>query len=47
MLKPNEYFLDCEVDFTLRFEHLEDDLNTMLTGIGHDPVKLVHVNSFR
>ncbi len=47
MLKPNEYFLDCEVDFMIRFEHLEDDLNAMLTGMGHKTVKLIKINSFR
>lgn len=47
MIKPNEYFLDCEVDFLIRFEHLEEDLNTMLSSLGHDEVKLIKTNSFR
>jgi len=47
MIKPNEYFLDCEVDFLLRFDHLQEDLNKMLAELGHDPVKLTPCNSFR
>lgn len=47
MIKPNEYFLDCEVDYLIRFEHLQDDLNAMLTTLGHKAVKLIPVNSFR
>lgn len=47
MVKPNEYFLDCAVDFLLRFDHLEEDLNVMLTKLGHNPVKLTPCNSFR
>lgn len=47
MLKPNEYFLDCEVDYLLRYEHLQDDLNAMLRKLGHDEVTLVQCNSFK
>lgn len=47
MRKPNEYFLDCEVDYLLRFEHLQEDLNKMLTALGHQPVTLIPCNSFR
>ena len=36
--------LDEEMDFVLRFENLEDDLNRMLTVSGHQPVQLPHVN---
>src|SRR5690606_21889116 len=47
MTKPNEYFLDCDVDYLLRFDHLEEDLNAMLAKEGFKPVKLQHTNSFR
>lgn len=47
MTKPNEYFLDCEVDFLLRFGHLQDDLNAMLTKLGHKTVILTPCNSFK
>lgn len=47
MLKPNEYFLDCEVDYLLRYEHLQDDLNKMLHELGHKEVRLVQCNSFK
>jgi hypothetical protein len=47
MIKPNEYFLDCDVDFLLRFEHLQDDLNAMLTKLGHNTVILTPCNSFK
>lgn len=47
MLKPNEYFLDCEVDYLLRYEHLQDDLNAMLRKLGHENVTLVNCNSFK
>ncbi len=47
MLKPNEYFLDVEVDCLLRFSHLNEDLNNMLRQRGIKEVKLVQCNSFR
>jgi len=47
MLWPNEYFLDVEVDFLIRFEHLQDDLNKMLTQLGLKTVRLIPCNSFR
>jgi len=47
MLKPDEYFIDTEVDFTIRFSHLNEDLNTMLRQRGIKEVKLVQCNSFR
>jgi hypothetical protein len=47
MIKPDEYFLDVPVDRLLRFDHLEEDLNHMLTDLGHLPVKLVQSNSFK
>jgi hypothetical protein len=47
MLQKEDYFLDCEVDFKLRFEYLQEDLNKMLIQLGQEPVKLVQVNSFR
>jgi hypothetical protein len=47
MLKPNEYFLDCKVDYQLRHDHLQDDLNDMLKKLGHKPVKLQRFNSFK
>lgn len=47
MLKPNEYFLDGDVDFMIRFEHLQEDLNDMLESRGLQPVKLIKCNSFR
>lgn len=47
MLKPNEYFLDKPVDFTLRFGHLQRDLDSMLRSIGHESVPLVKCNTFR
>ncbi|HEX7015531.1 MAG TPA: class I SAM-dependent methyltransferase [Cyclobacteriaceae bacterium] len=47
MCKPNSHFLDCEVDYTLRFEHLQEDLNAMLSELKIPPVKLQHTNSFK
>lgn len=47
MIKPNEYFLDATVDYLLRFDHLQEDLNFMLKELGHDPVQLIPCNSFR
>lgn len=47
MLKPDEYFLDVEVDFLLRFSHLQEDLNRMLKQLGMKKVKLRPCNSFR
>jgi len=47
MCKTNDYFLDCDVDFTLRFEHLQEDLDAMLTKLKIKPVKLQHTNSFK
>jgi hypothetical protein len=47
MTKPNEYFLDCDVDYLLRFDHLEEDLNAMLEKLGIPKVKLQHTNSFK
>jgi len=47
MLKTNEYFLDTEVDFLIRFSHLNEDLNTMLEQLGMKKVRLVQCNSFR
>ena len=47
MIKPNEYFLDCEVDFTLRFDHIQQDLDAMLLSIGFPSVQLVKCNSFK
>lgn len=35
--------INLDVDFLLRFEHLESDLNEMLAVLGHDPVDLPHV----
>lgn len=46
MTKPNDYFLDCKVDYLLRFDHLEEDLNNMLHALGIKKVKLQHCNSF-
>ena len=36
--------LDEEMDFVLRFESLQGDLDRMLTQLGFDPVRLPHVN---
>lgn len=47
MLKPNEYFLDCEVDYLLRYEHLQDDLNAMLQKLGLPAATLIQCNSFK
>jgi hypothetical protein len=47
MIKPDEYFLDCEVDYVLRFETLENDLNEMLRVLGYRPVRLKPCNSFK
>jgi hypothetical protein len=47
MLRPNEYFIDCKVDYLLRYEHLEEDLNAMLIKLGHASVSLDNLNSFR
>lgn len=47
MTFPNEYFLDAPVDYTLRFEHLQEDLDAMLRELGHPLIKITHVNSFR
>jgi sulfur relay (sulfurtransferase) DsrC/TusE family protein len=47
MLKPQEYFLDVQPDFILRFEFLQDDLDKMLTELGFDTVQLIQCNSFR
>lgn len=47
IVKPNEHFLNGEVDTMLRFDNLETDLNNMLIKLGHEKVKLIHVNSFR
>ena len=47
MVKPNEYFLDCDVDFVIRYEHLQNDLDKMLEQLGLKKVKLIRCNSFR
>ena len=47
MLRPNEYFLDVEVDCILRFEKLNSDLNKMLGRLGQSSVTLKPCNSFR
>jgi|GEM_PF-1324102 len=47
MCRPNDYFLDCPVDFTLRFDHLQQDLNDMLSTLRLRRVKLQHTNSFK
>jgi hypothetical protein len=47
MIKPNEYFLDCEVDCLLDFNNLEQDLNKMLFKLGHPCVTLQQINSFK
>jgi hypothetical protein len=47
MTLPDEYYLDVDVDYKLRFEFLNDDLNDMLIKLGHDKVKLIPCNSFR
>jgi hypothetical protein len=47
MIKPNDHFIDCEVDYLLRFEHLQKDLDAMLIELGFDPIPLVQSNSFR
>jgi hypothetical protein len=47
MTLPNHYFLDVEVDYKLRFDYLNEDLNKMLEALGHDKVSLVPCNSFR
>jgi hypothetical protein len=47
MLQPEEHFLDVPVDFELRFEFLQSDLDEMLIELGFDTVKLIQCNSFR
>ena len=42
--KSNEHYLDCEIDTLLRFDDLENDLNKMLIKLGHDVVRLPHVD---
>lgn len=47
MLKPNEFFLDCPVDYTIRFEHLQQDFDKMMEKLGFETVLLIKCNSFR
>lgn len=47
MIWPNEYFLDCEVDFLLDFNNLQDSLNKMFLQLGYKKIELKHINSFR
>jgi hypothetical protein len=47
MLRPEAYFLDVPVDYVLRFEFLQEDLDKMLIELGFETVRLIQCNSFR
>lgn len=47
MLQKEEYFLDVEPDFKLRFTNLQGDINTMLQSLGFNTVIIPQTNSFR
>lgn len=44
---PNEYFLDAKVDYLLRFENLQEDLDKMLSDLKQEKVVLIKCNSFK
>ena len=44
---PNEYFLDCRVDYLLQYCDLEDELNRMLRDLNLIEVKLKRTNSYK
>ncbi|MCH7974891.1 MAG: hypothetical protein IH949_13605 [Bacteroidetes bacterium] len=43
IIRKNDYFLDCRVDYLIQFIDLENDLNKMLKILNLSPIKLPHL----